>query len=217
MYARKCYSRLNSFQGSGRCRASLAEPSRSARSLRGLTLGGRGLGDVTSIQEQIAAMANQYGIPPSIALAVAQIESSFNPAAIGPVTSSGQSATGLFQLMPGTASDMGVNPSDPSQNIQGGVNYLAQLYAQFGNWTQALEAYNAGPNGNLNAVSGYASSVLAAQPAYTSFDSSSVSDSSGVDLSSVSSLLPDLSDSSGMLPWVLVGLAAAGLIYAVSP
>jgi hypothetical protein len=126
-----------------------------------------------------------------------------------------------MQLMPKTAAGLNVDPNDASQNIQGGVSYLSQLYNQFGDWGTALAAYFAGP-GNISkgidaGGSAYASTVLAAQPAYTSFDSSSVSDSSGVDLSSASSsLLPDSSDSSGMLPWVLVGLAAAGLIYAVA-
>ena len=181
------------------------------RSRRGFSLGRRGLGDTSSIQSQIAAMANQYGIPPSIALAVAQIESGFNQSA---VNAGGD--TGVMQISPPTAVTLGIDPTDLNQNIQGGVSYLAQLYNQFGDWATALAAYNCGP-GNPQGCTGYASSVLAAQPAYTSFDSSSVSDSSGVDLSSVSSLLPDSSDSSGMLPWLLLGLAAAGLIYAVTP
>jgi soluble lytic murein transglycosylase-like protein len=170
-------------------------------------LGKRGLGDVTSIQEQIANAANAAGIPASIALAVAQIESGFNQSA---VNAGGD--TGVMQISPPTAVTLGIDPTDLNQNIQGGVSYLAQLYAKFGDWATALAAYNCGP-GNPQGCTGYASTVLAAQPAYTSFDPLVASDSSGLDLSSVDS---SLSDSSGLLTWVVVGLAAAGLLYAAA-
>lgn len=161
-----------------------------------------GLGDINSIQSEIVADANAAGIPASIALAVAQIESSFNPSAVSPV-----GAIGVMQLMPGTASDLGVNPSDTSQNIQGGVNYLAQMYAKFGNWTQALAAYNAGP-GNIGAGAGYAQSVLAAQPGYTSFDSTApaatdVVSTAGLD---VSSLLDTFGSGDSTVPFLVLGV-----------
>lgn len=160
-----------------------------------------GLGDINSIQSEIVADANAAGIPASIALAVAQIESSFNPSAVSPV-----GAIGVMQLMPGTASDLGVNPSDTSQNIQGGVNYLAQMYAKFGNWTQALAAYNAGP-GNIGAGAGYAQSVLAAQPGYTSFDSTApaatdVASTAGLD---ISSLLDTFGSGDSTVPLLILG------------
>ena len=51
--------------------------------------------------------------------------------------------------------------------MQGGVSYLSQMYQQFGNWFQALEAYNAGPgavsSGNVPSSSQtYATGILAA-------------------------------------------------------
>jgi Transglycosylase SLT domain len=121
----------------------------------------RGLGAASpTVSGLIASAASQYGVPVSLATAVAQKESGFNQAAVG---SSGE--IGVFQLMPGTAAQLGVNPSDLSQNVQGGVRYLSQLYAQYGDWNTALEAYNGGP-GNVAkgtvspAAQSYASSVL---------------------------------------------------------
>jgi soluble lytic murein transglycosylase-like protein len=40
---------------------------------------------------------------------------------------------------------LGVNPTDPRQNLEGGARYLAAQYRKFGSWRLALAAYNAGP------------------------------------------------------------------------
>jgi cell wall-associated NlpC family hydrolase len=51
-----------------------------------------------------------------------------------------------MQLMPATAHGLGVeNPLDPHQNIMGGAKYLRDQFEKFGNWREALAAYNAGP------------------------------------------------------------------------
>ena len=53
---------------------------------------------------------------------------------------------------------LGVDPTDLTQNIQGGIGFLAQLYQKYGDWTKALSAYNSGsPTGSPS----YANSVLA--------------------------------------------------------
>ncbi|MCQ0970328.1 lytic transglycosylase domain-containing protein [Paracoccus sp. TK19116] len=86
------------------------------------------------------AAARKYGIPEDLFLRLVQQESGWNPGA-----RSHKGAQGLAQLMPGTAAKMGVNASDPVQNLHGGARYLRLMYNQFGNWRLALAAYNAGP------------------------------------------------------------------------
>jgi len=52
----------------------------------------------------------------------------------------------MMQLMPATARGLGVsNPLDPRENIMAGAHYLREQFDKFGNWREALAAYNAGP------------------------------------------------------------------------
>ncbi len=83
-------------------------------------------------------------VPLEIAMFVAGIEHDPKNPYSG---TSSKGARGVMQLMPGTATWLGVkNTNDPEQNIWGGVKYLSKLYEQFGNWPDALAGYNAGPN-----------------------------------------------------------------------
>jgi len=95
---------------------------------------------MTDYRPHIVAAAQRYGVPPALALAVMHQESKGRQSAVSP-----KGATGLMQLMEGTARDLGVDRMDPLQNIDGGVRYLAQQLKQFGTVPLALAAYNAGP------------------------------------------------------------------------
>jgi hypothetical protein len=86
------------------------------------------------------AAAERIGVRPELALAVRHQESRGNPKAISP-----KGARGEFQLMPGTADDLGVNPDDPYDNIVGGLTYLKRQIDDFGDERLGLAAYNAGP------------------------------------------------------------------------
>ena len=90
--------------------------------------------------------ATAAGIDPRLLAALAWSESGFNPAAV-----SGAGAIGLTQLMPATAGGLGVDPTDPYQNLLGGARYLAGQIQRFGRVDHALAAYNAGPTAVVRA------------------------------------------------------------------
>jgi hypothetical protein len=95
-----------------------------------------------------AQIAEEEGVDPALFTRLIEAESSFRP----DVTSSA-GAYGLAQLMPGTAAELGVDPSDPVQNLRGGARYLRQQLDRFGDPALALAAYNAGP-GNVSRYGG---------------------------------------------------------------
>lgn len=97
--------------------------------------------------EQIAEIARQQGVNPSLVNAVINQESSGNPEAV-----SSKGATGLMQIMPTTAPDIAKNLGyssydlkDPKTNVTMGSNYLAQMQKKYGDERLALAAYNSGP------------------------------------------------------------------------
>ncbi|MBI2153869.1 MAG: lytic transglycosylase domain-containing protein [Candidatus Rokubacteria bacterium] len=91
--------------------------------------------------QEITDVADRHGVDPKLVHSVIRVESAFNPWAV-----SRKGARGLMQLMPRTASALGVRDSfNPAQNIDGGVRHLRALIDRYGgNLPLALAAYNAG-------------------------------------------------------------------------
>jgi len=94
-----------------------------------------------TLARAIAKASAETGLPKDLLQGVIHTESGGDPLA-----KSSKGATGLMQLMPATAKELGVDPTDPVQNILGGARYLAQMKKRFGSDKLALAAYNAGPS-----------------------------------------------------------------------
>ncbi len=97
--------------------------------------------NTTAYAAEVSAAARKFGVEEAVVRAIMHAESAFNPNAL-----SRAGAQGLMQLMPATARRFGVtNAYDPTQNIHGGVEYLAWLLKRFnGDLTLAAAGYNAG-------------------------------------------------------------------------
>jgi len=84
----------------------------------------------------------EHNVPPALVKAVIAAESLFDSDAL-----SRKGAQGLMQLMPTTASELGVSdPFSADQNVRGGVRYLREMLDRYGDMRLALAAYNAGPS-----------------------------------------------------------------------
>ena len=87
------------------------------------------------------AYADHYQVPRALVHAIIEQESSWQPGAL-----SNKGAAGLMQLMPGTAKAYGVrNPYSVTDNLSGGVQYLANLLRRFnGEMRLAVAGYYCG-------------------------------------------------------------------------
>ncbi|TFG94296.1 MAG: DUF4124 domain-containing protein [Myxococcales bacterium] len=89
----------------------------------------------------IGLTAREHEVEPALVKAVIAAESNFDPEAV-----SRKGAQGLMQLMPVTATDLGVeDPLRPTQNVRGGTRYLRLMLDRYGDVERAVAAYNAGP------------------------------------------------------------------------
>lgn len=105
------------------------------------------------ITNAICYASAQYQVDPLLITAVMETESHFSFGTFYTTSSAG--AIGLMQLMPDTASAIGVNPFDPLDNVLGGASYLRTClddFAGYGDYavTDAVAAYNAGPQAVYN-------------------------------------------------------------------
>jgi hypothetical protein len=103
-----------------------------------------GLAEPASIDlsEVVNTASGRYRLDPDLVNSVIKAESGFHVHAVSP-----KGAQGLMQLMPGTASQLGVpNAFDPQANVEGGTKYLRELLERYNfDLVKALAAYNAGP------------------------------------------------------------------------
>ena len=102
------------------------------------SVSGRAPANINQLVEQTAS---RFQMDPELIHAIVRVESGYDPKAV-----SSKGAMGLMQLIPATAQRFGVvDPFDPKQNLEGGVNYLKYLLGLFGgDLPLSLAAYNAG-------------------------------------------------------------------------
>ena len=104
----------------------------------------------------IGNAAKRFGVDPGLLAGLVSVESSFNKNAV-----SGSGAIGLGQLMPATARELGVDPNDPKQNVEGAAKYLRQMMDTFGgDLTAGLRAYNQGPGNQQRNPGGVSSEAI---------------------------------------------------------
>jgi soluble lytic murein transglycosylase-like protein len=122
----------------------------------------------SEIEALIAGAARREDLQPALLRGIVHQESGFRPCAVSP-----KGAMGLMQLMPDTASQLGVrNPFDPKENVEAGAKLFKQLLTLYGDLPMALGAYNAGPsrvneaNGvpNIPETQSYVQKILSALP-----------------------------------------------------
>jgi soluble lytic murein transglycosylase-like protein len=97
---------------------------------------------VRDLSQVVDEASGRYRLDPDLVNSVIKAESGFNVRAVSP-----KGAQGLMQLMPGTASQLGVpNAFDARANVDGGARYLRELLERYNfDMVKALAAYNAGP------------------------------------------------------------------------
>lgn len=92
----------------------------------------------------IEQAAEAHNLPDGLLARLLYEESRYRTDVVVGHTISPRGAAGIAQLMPGTAADLGVDPTNPVCSIHAAARYLAWLHDQTGGWRDALAAYNWG-------------------------------------------------------------------------
>ena len=99
-----------------------------------------------NLRGYITSSAKTYDVDEHLLIAIAKVESNFNNCITSP-----KGASGVMQLMPETALEVGVDDVfNAKQNIDGGAQYLLKMINKFKRPQLYLAAYNAGPNAVKN-------------------------------------------------------------------
>jgi hypothetical protein len=109
-------------------------------------------------EDTILRKAEEYGVPADVAIGIGLLENGGSETA-----KSKAGALGIFQLMPSTARNLGLEVNkkmderkNPEKNIDAGMRYLKRNYKRFGDWGMATWAYHAGEGNVTKAVKIYA-------------------------------------------------------------
>jgi soluble lytic murein transglycosylase-like protein len=113
---------------------------------------------ITKHEKAIRSYARNHGVPEDVALGIGLLENGGSETAKSPA-----GALGIFQLMPGTARNLGLTVNgkiderrDPEMNIDAGMSYLRKNYDRFGDWGLSAWAYHAGEGNVVKALKAYA-------------------------------------------------------------
>lgn len=96
----------------------------------------------------IAQAEARHGIPSTMLERLLYQESRYREDIITGKVRSPVGAVGIAQFMPATARELGIDPLNVPQAINAAGAYLRRLFNVFGNWSEALAAYNWG-QGNV--------------------------------------------------------------------
>lgn len=108
-------------------------------------------------KDEILSYATQKKVNPMLAMAILAVEQQGNTERGNYGTKSEKGASGLMQLMPETAKQMGVDPSDPVQSIRGAIDTIAEMQNRLG--TQDPYFLAAAYNASDKKIRDYAQSI----------------------------------------------------------
>lgn len=97
------------------------------------------------LQVTMQACCEEYGVPYALALAVADVESRFDPDAASSTNDYGLMQ--INQVNHGWLLEQGIDPMTPAGNIEAGVLFLSDYLTAYGDPELAVMAYNCGPGG----------------------------------------------------------------------